>query len=455
MFRIFIKLLLLCSLSVSLQAQSGLSQQDLISVYPENLAEFASMNTAIEIEFAKPILPKSIHKNTVVLKNANNQRIKGSIGLKDSTTLLFKPNNTLQVGTYKVQVQKVKLESSSRNFTHTTKINYNFIVPDVKSISITPSSVRLIDGDSIRLTVTGLYVDNSTKEILNNVEWIIEDNSIVSIVDNTLTALSDGTTTLQAKFNNVLSDSVQVTAVSLVSVNIERNSIDLVAGYQTTLSVSGVYSDNLVEDISNSVEWIIEDSSVVSISNNVLTGFKEGSTTVEAKYNSVLSTPTTVQVYQEINGYTLPHEPDPVINNSTILGIDLNDNGVRDDIEIFIIKKYKNDHKIVTEIGLQGAKAYQMIVDNPLDTDANHKAINDARDCNSYFRTYAKYFNEPLLTDEYISRAYKKLQLNTKSRVRTYIEYDRQLSGGVFTSTKSGKLKEKCNFDTNSLLGSE
>jgi len=40
-----------------------------------------------------------------------------------------------------------------------------------------------------------------------------------------------------------------------------------------------------------------------------------------------------------INGYTLPPEPDPVVNDSTILGIDSNDNGVRDDVEIWLLEK--------------------------------------------------------------------------------------------------------------------
>jgi hypothetical protein len=45
-----------------------------------------------------------------------------------------------------------------------------------------------------------------------------------------------------------------------------------------------------------------------------------------------------------INGYTLPPKPDPKINNSTLLGIDANKNGIRDDIERWIVKKYKNKH---------------------------------------------------------------------------------------------------------------
>ena len=35
----------------------------------------------------------------------------------------------------------------------------------------------------------------------------------------------------------------------------------------------------------------------------------------------------------------LPSEPDPILNATTIHGIDVNKNGVRDDIEIYLYKK--------------------------------------------------------------------------------------------------------------------
>ena len=48
-----------------------------------------------------------------------------------------------------------------------------------------------------------------------------------------------------------------------------------------------------------------------------------------------------------INGHTLPPEPDPKINNATLLGVDSNDNGVRDDVEIWIYKKYQNESTFI------------------------------------------------------------------------------------------------------------
>ncbi len=156
---------------------------------------------------------------------------------------------------------------------------------------------------------------------------------------------------------------------------------------------------------------------------------------------------------ETINGYVLPPEPDETINNSTMLGIDSNDNGVRDDVERHIVTQYKDHHKIVTEIGFQKARAYQKILDNPLNTQENHKALMDAMDCNFYFESRANFFGDPILINHVIY--FKSLQLNRKSRVRAYLLYDKQLSGGVYSLTKAHKMKQHCSEDVLVLLGGE
>ena len=213
--------------------------------------------------------------------------------------------------------------------------------------------------------------------------------------------------------------------------------------------------------IKGEVDYLINEKTVTFTASELIEDgfyeveFKSLKTIKENKHTKIKEIKYRFYVPEVVNGYKLPLEPDATINNATLLGVDSNDNGVRDDVERFIVIKYKDHHKIVTEIGFQGARAYQMIVDNPLNTEENHKALHDAMDCNFYFESYAQYFADPVLVDHYIDDQYKSLQLNTKSRVRAYLEYDKQLSGGVYTLTKASKMKENCNFDVDALLGGE
>ncbi len=62
--------------------------------------------------------------------------------------------------------------------------------------------------------------------------------------------------------------------------------------------------------------------------------------------------------WADING-TLPLEPDSVANNATLVGVDSNQNGIRDDVERAIYLKYKDNKRAVIAM-LQYAKELQM-----------------------------------------------------------------------------------------------
>ncbi|MDO8552297.1 MAG: hypothetical protein Q7S01_02065 [bacterium] len=61
----------------------------------------------------------------------------------------------------------------------------------------------------------------------------------------------------------------------------------------------------------------------------------------------------------DVMGENLPPPPDPAQVDATVEGIDANGNGIRDDVELAIFKKYPNEAKI-RAAELQYAKALQM-----------------------------------------------------------------------------------------------
>ncbi|MDR2789856.1 MAG: hypothetical protein LBB59_02625 [Campylobacteraceae bacterium] len=159
---------------------------------------------------------------------------------------------------------------------------------------------------------------------------------------------------------------------------------------------------------------------------------------------------------ERVNGFVLPPYPDPEINDSTLLGIDSNDNGVRDDVERWLIFKYKDHHKIATHIGFQVARASQIVIQDPSKAQETTKVMEAAQACNSYFRNYADSFNEPLLIDHSIvtSTAFKSMQFNTVERIEAYLTYNKKLSGGVYSLPDSIEAyRTSCDFDIDALLG--
>lgn len=74
-----------------------------------------------------------------------------------------------------------------------------------------------------------------------------------------------------------------------------------------------------------------------------------------------------------INGIAVPPEPDPIKNEATIQGVDVNTNGVRDDVEREIaIKSEKGQEKTANDI----AKSYEKILQMNSSSDIDNEFRN-------------------------------------------------------------------------------
>ena len=143
-----------------------------------------------------------------------------------------------------------------------------------------------------------------------------------------------------------------------------------------------------------------------------------------------------------INGHTLPPEPDPKINNSTLLGIDSNKNGVRDDVERKIYLQY--DEEIERQYLMMSARKQQKRLEaNNLIQNAEKWERLDRYTfgCISY------------ISHEYGIRLYGNIDFvldnvyNTRSRLEKYMAYNQALSGGVYGTPKSYEVESSCDFN--------
>jgi hypothetical protein len=189
-------------------------------------------------------------------------------------------------------------------------------------------------------------------------------------------------------------------------------------------------------------------------------------------------------------GYQLPPCPDPIENDKTLLGIDSNKNGVRDDVEIWIYHTYDTHkncvkteeireeiieghnftygvihenctdedipyHQIVREIAMQRARAYQIVIQEPEKARETYPILDAAQYCEFYFLDDAKYNNEPILINDYdLYKELRYIQFDTVQRARAYHEYNFYLGGGAYPlETNTNKRRAFCDFDVDKLLG--
>ncbi|MDR0580170.1 MAG: hypothetical protein LBG21_06165 [Campylobacteraceae bacterium] len=161
-----------------------------------------------------------------------------------------------------------------------------------------------------------------------------------------------------------------------------------------------------------------------------------------------------------VHGYQLPPCPDSIENDKTLLSIDTNDNGVRDDVEVWIYHHYDTHpncvredinitlangtvreaitevcddtvkvpyHQIVREIAMQRARAYQIVIQEPEKAKETTQYVDNSQYCEWYFIDDAKRYGNPTFIDEdnyNLYDAMRSIQFNTIRRAKAYSEYN-------------------------------
>ena len=164
---------------------------------------------------------------------------------------------------------------------------------------------------------------------------------------------------------------------------------------------------------------------------------------------SDVDTTSTNEAIEVIHGYTLPPEPDKTINNSTLLGIDSNNNGVRDDVEIWILKKYKDKHPIYTEIAMQDGRVRKIVLESPQKAKESFNSVTSALTCYSYYSDCSEN-NSSIHVDIDITynQSFEEKFYNTENRKKAHREFGAALSGGSYTIPWCSESKKYCDFNT-------
>ena len=215
----------------------------------------------------------------------------------------------------------------------------------------------------------------------------------------------------------------------------------------TQLIVTATYEDNSSEDVTQEAIYSSNDN-VVDVNKGMISTNKEGSAVVTVSYGGKTST-LQVEVYEMIEGHLLPHEP--ANPDATLLGVDENDNGVRDEVERWIYKDMSTYHhpEIERVIAMQQAKAYQLNLSDRNNTDdIPITLVNKAIDCWDY---YIELKNIPFdVAYKEMSRYLVKLQdivFNTKERLKAYRLFNQNLGIRVFTDIPSNVTNCETNID--------
>jgi len=333
----------------------------------------------------------------------------------------------------------------------TTEEETNTSSPTTQTIEDTSVNDGVTGGTST--VMTGSTTTSSGGTTTSNGDSGSSTGNTNTTQSNTSTSSNDNNTSTGSDTNSTTGGDDNTTTtptITLKSLTLTINKTTLNKDENTTVKIMATYSDNSIKEVTNIVEWIITPSDSIKVEKTTLTALKDKNTSIKAKLNNTLSNEIALNITWVANGHTLPPEPDKTLNDSTLLGIDTNNNGVRDDVERWIYETYKDKHPIHIDIAMQEGRANKLILEHPERAKSIHNEVDKAVHCQSYYKYYAEYFNEPNLIQENSIDEYfrSKIYFNTQERMDAYDEYDTLLSGDSYTLPKIEKLKAMCDFNT-------
>lgn len=137
-------------------------------------------------------------------------------------------------------------------------------------IQVTPFAPRLPIGFDTYLRATGLYSDNSTRDLTYFVSWTSTDSSIAAVGTQAfLQPLQAGTASVTATFNGVQgSTTITVTSATLTRIDITSPAMGPVAVQATRqLAARGTFSDGQLMDVTPYVTWLSSAPAIAAANN--------------------------------------------------------------------------------------------------------------------------------------------------------------------------------------------
>ncbi|AUH71510.1 Ig-like domain-containing protein [Legionella sainthelensi] len=172
--------------------------------------------------------------------------------------------------------------------------------PSLVSIDVTPVNPAIAQGITQQFNATGIYSDNSTKDLTTSVIWSSSNTSIATISSSTGLAegISQGTVTISATSGAIVgTTNLTVTTAKLKSIVVKPTNPQIAQGTTQQFIAEGIFTDGSIHNITSSVVWSSSNTTVALISNRLATnglaaGRSAGSATITATLGGISGTTT-------------------------------------------------------------------------------------------------------------------------------------------------------------------
>ncbi|QOI49494.1 Ig-like domain-containing protein [Leptospira interrogans] len=266
--------------------------------------------TSIEVSPTRASIAKGMTQKftaTGIFTDHSKKNITEQVTWKSSSKALSMLNAPGEEGTGKaIAVGNITITATLEKLSGKTDIT---VTPAVlTSIQISPVKHSLVKGLTEKFSATGIYSDNSNKDITSSVTWHSSNNSVATISNTKgyqgqAYGTGTGTVDIKATLGNVSSQvsKLSVTAAELIEIVLNPTSSHKAKGLTENFKATGVFTDNSTKDITDQVTWKSSNTAYAKISNatgskGVVNALSKGTSHISATLGSISSANATFQV---------------------------------------------------------------------------------------------------------------------------------------------------------------
>jgi len=187
---------------------------------------------------------------------------------------------------------------TATNGSTTSSVDVTVSPATLSQIEVNLDKSEIALGTGVQAYATGIFSDNTTQDLTNQVTWSSSDSTVATILTQTansgwVESKLVGSTQLNAGYSGLTgSTAFEVKEAALTSIEITPSNLSVAAGLTENYHAVGHYSDSSVQDITSQVVWQSSDAAVASIDNSTnyhgeMSAGSAGTSTISATFGAL------------------------------------------------------------------------------------------------------------------------------------------------------------------------
>ncbi|WP_379154812.1 Ig domain-containing protein [Paenibacillus sp. sgz5001063] len=167
------------------------------------------------------------------------------------------------------------------------------VTKKVKALTQNVQSLDIRKGETDRVILTATFSDNTTDAtVADKAVWSTSNAAVATVVNGNVKGISSGTATLTGVYGKkTITVTVNVEVAKRISV--DQPELALLLNDSSSVVLTATFADGTQENVTPLATWSSSDEEVADVLKGVITGYKQGTAVITAKYGTKT---TTVQV---------------------------------------------------------------------------------------------------------------------------------------------------------------